>query len=201
MSVTVDNRPLAVEQLGLKTVGEVLSHIQKDRRLAVHILIDGQAPEPGQFGSLRNVELAGHTIYVETADPRQLALEVFDGVADQLEQAEQARQRACDMLARNQPSSALEQLNICLRAWQHAQEAIGKTAALLRIPLQDVRVEDKPISELLEGFASHLRQIRAALEQRDYVMLGDVLTYETETVSARWRQCIATMTAMVNSLE
>lgn len=200
MSVTIDHQPLAAEDLGLKTVGELLAHVQKDRRLVVHILIDGQAPAPGQFAALRNTQIAGHTIYVETADPRQLALEVFDGVSAQLDEAEQARRRACDLLARNQPSSALEQLSICLRAWQHAQEAIGKTAALLRIPLENVRVDDGPLSAALESFAAHLKQIRAALEQRDYVMLNDVLAYETEAVADRWRRCIAAMTAVVNSI-
>ena len=40
MSVTVDHRPLAAENLGLKTLGQVLAHLQKDNRLVVHVLID-----------------------------------------------------------------------------------------------------------------------------------------------------------------
>ena len=47
MSVTVDQRPLPVEELGLNTVGEVLTHLQKSGggRLVVHVLIDGQEPD------------------------------------------------------------------------------------------------------------------------------------------------------------
>jgi hypothetical protein len=44
MSVTVDHQPLATETLGLKTVGQVLAHLQRQDRLVVHVLIDGQEP-------------------------------------------------------------------------------------------------------------------------------------------------------------
>ena len=40
MSVMVDHERLEVEALGLRTVGQVLSHLQKDNRLVVNLLID-----------------------------------------------------------------------------------------------------------------------------------------------------------------
>ena len=67
MSVTVDHQPLQAEKLGLRTVGQVLAHLQKDNRLVVHVLIDGQEPAGGHltgtlFGvpfSLRRAVLRG----------------------------------------------------------------------------------------------------------------------------------------------
>src|ERR1700748_3731182 len=38
MSVTVDDQLLEAEQMGLRTVGQVLSHVQRDNRLVVNLL-------------------------------------------------------------------------------------------------------------------------------------------------------------------
>ena len=38
MSVTVDHETLQVDQLGLRTIGQVLSHLQRDNRLVVNLL-------------------------------------------------------------------------------------------------------------------------------------------------------------------
>ena len=45
MSVTVDHEDLAVDAIGLTTVGQVLSHLQRDNKLVVNLLIDGSRPD------------------------------------------------------------------------------------------------------------------------------------------------------------
>ena len=42
MSVIVDDQTIPAEQLGLTTLGQLLNHLQRDNRLVVHVLIDGQ---------------------------------------------------------------------------------------------------------------------------------------------------------------
>ena len=42
MSVTVDDQPLHADELGFTTLGQVLSHLQQNNRLVVHVLIDGR---------------------------------------------------------------------------------------------------------------------------------------------------------------
>ena len=41
MAVTVDRNPLAAEEMGMTTVGQVLTHLQRDNRLVVQLLIGG----------------------------------------------------------------------------------------------------------------------------------------------------------------
>jgi len=77
MSVTVDDRPMLAEQLGFTTVGQVLAHLKKENRLVVHVLIDGREPDLDRLGQIRQSPLNGHTIYIETAEPRQMALDVL----------------------------------------------------------------------------------------------------------------------------
>src|SRR5436190_3558798 len=88
MSVTVDHESLPAEQMGLKTIGQVLAHIQKGKRLVVHVLLDGEEPDLNQLGRLRTAPLMGHTLFIETSDPRKMAREVLEEVEDQLSEAD-----------------------------------------------------------------------------------------------------------------
>lgn len=200
MSVTVDRELLAADALGLRTLGQVLSHIQRDNRLVVQLLIDGQEPPTNEMGSLRARCIDGHTVYIETADPRLLALEVLEDVLSQLESAERLRVEAAELLQKNATFKALEQLGGCLRIWQHAQNSVSKTAALLRLDLSLVRVDDMTLAQQMEEFAGQLRNIKSALEQRDYVSLADSLLYETSETSARWQRALEAVGEMIRSL-
>jgi len=193
MSVTVDHRPLAAENLGLKTLGQVLAHLQKDNRLVVHVLIDGEEPDLDHLPQVKQSPVAGHTVFIETADPRQMAIEVLDEVASQLDEADRLKTEAADLLQRNQNAPAMEKLAGCFTTWQHAQESILKTAQLLRIDLTLVRASKLSMHELFNEFAKQLKAIRVALESRDFVTLSDLLLYETTETSAQWRDAIATM--------
>ena len=115
MSVTVDDHPLAAETLGLKTVGQVLSHLKKDRnRLIVHVLIDGREPDLDRMGAVKRSPLNGHTVYIETAEPRRMALEVLADVEEQLNQTDRLKTEAADLLQQNQTAAASRWSNFAL---------------------------------------------------------------------------------------
>ena len=199
MSVTVDQRPLPVEELGLNTVGEVLSHLQKagGGRLVVHVLIDGQEPDLARLPTVKKSPLKGHTLYIETAEPRQMAREVLTEVEGQLGEAERLKNEAAELLQQNLQPKAMEKLSGCFSTWQHAQESILKTAQLLRIDLGRVQVEGKSMSDTLQQFTATLKDIRTALEDRDFVRLTDILRYETSETCASWRAAIQSMRAVI----
>jgi hypothetical protein len=186
MSVTVDSETLATEQLGLHTVGQVLSHVQRDNRLVVSLLIDGLAPDLDSVEGVRKSPLLGHTVYIETVEPRQMAMDVLYEVDQQLVEADRLKSEAVDLLQRNNPMKAMQRLSGCFSIWQHAQESVRKTAQLLRVDLNLLRVQDVSLGEFLTEFSTQLRQIKSALEMRDFVTLSDTLTYELTRATARW---------------
>jgi hypothetical protein len=190
MPVTVDHAPLRTEELGLLTVGQVLAHLQRENRLVVNVLIDGQAPDLNRLGDVRKSSIGQRTIFIETADPRQMALEILEQVSRQLDQADDLKNQAADLLQKNQPGKAMQNLATCFAAWQHAQKSLAGTAQLLKINLDDIRAGDATLNELLGEVTSQLKQIKSALENRDFVTLTDLLVYETTQIGAQWRQAI-----------
>lgn len=197
MGVMVDDKPLAAEQLGLQTVGQLLAHIQKDNRLVVHLLIDGEEPAVGKLAALRSTHLAGHTLYIETAEPKRMALDVLKEIESHLKETDQLRIECVELLRANNTLKALEKLRGCFSTWQHAQESVLKTAQLLRIDLARIVVDGRPFTEVLRSFSEQLRLIKRSLENRDFVSLIDTLVYETAETSDNWLAAIRSMRSVI----
>jgi len=198
MSVTIDYEPVAADELGLKTVGQVLTHVQRENRLVVNLLVDGVPPDLTRLGHLRAASLDGLTLFIETAEPRQMALEVIDEVEEQLDEADRLKAEACSLLQKNGGvGKAMEKLSGCFSTWQAAQESVLKTAQLLRIDLAKIIIGARSLQDVLGEFTGQLRQIKSALENRDFVTLGDILTYETAETSADWRSALGAMREVI----
>lgn len=190
MSVTVDHQPLAVENLGLRTVGHVLAHLRRDNRLVVQVLIDGKEPERAHLKQIKRHPLAGHTIFIETADPKEMARGVLNDVEVQLREADRLRTESVSLLDRSQAAGAMEKLSGCFSYWQHAQQTVLQTAQLLRIDLSCLSVDGRAFTELLADFTGHLREIKSALEERDFGGLARLLRYDTDRTCTQWYQAI-----------
>jgi len=200
MPVTVDQATLRAEELGLRTVGQVLAHLQREKRLVVHMLIDGQEPDLRTLGDVRKSPIKDHHVFIETADPREMAIDILRQVEAQLGEADRIKNEAAKLLQTNQNVKAMEKLSGCLTTWHHAQESLRGTAKLMNIDLDKINAAGKPLSELFTGFADQLREIRTSLENRDFVSLSDVLIYDTEQTSAQWRDALEAMRLVIGAV-
>jgi hypothetical protein len=199
MSVTIDHQMLSTDDLGLKTIGQVLSHVQTRNRLVINMLIDGEEPDLDRMSDVRRVPLNGHVLFIETAEPRAMALEVLAEVEEQLGEADRLKGEAVDLLQRNAAVRAMERLSGCFSTWQHAQESLLKTAQLLRIDLTRVTVGGSSLAEVCGNFIAQLREVKQAMEDRDFVTLADVLTYEMTQTTDQWREAIAAMRDVIRA--
>jgi hypothetical protein len=198
MSVTVDHENLEVETLGLRTIGQVLSHLQRDNRLVVNLLIDGRQPDLDRLPQVRQSPLNGHTLFIETAEPREMALEVIEEVESQLREADRLKGEAVDLLQQTGGGAkAMEKLSGCFSTWHNAQDSVVKVARLLRLDLDGVSVDGRSLTALVEEFSGQLRQVRQALEHRDFVTLGDVLAYEMTETTTQWRGALGAVRQMI----
>jgi hypothetical protein len=200
MSIMVDHEPLAADVLGLRTVGQVLSHVQRDNRLVVQLLIDGREPDLDQMTRVRQAMLTGHTLYIETAEPQEMALEVLGEVESQLAEVDRLKSDACELLQQGNPGKAMEKLSGCFSIWHAAQEAVLKVAQLLRVDLSALRVSDVSLAEMAAAFGDRLRDIRSALENRDFVMLADTLEFEMTETSAQWRAAVESLRSVIGAV-
>jgi hypothetical protein len=200
MSVTIDHELFEAEQMGLRTVGQVLLRLQRDNRLVTNLLIDGEEPDLNEMRAIRGQALNSHVVYIETAAPQDMALEVLYEVELQLAEADRLKTDAIDLLQHNHVEKALQKLSGCFSTWHHAQESVLKTAQLLRIDLELIRVEDRSLQEMVHEFTEQLRHIKTSLENRDYVMLTDTLVYEATETNNRWRHALDAMREAIGAV-
>jgi hypothetical protein len=186
MSVIVDQQSLPADEMGFKTVGQVLSHLQTKDRVVVNLLIDGVQPDLNQISRIRRSLVVGKTLFIETAKPNEMVCEVLDDVHEQLAGAEKYKTEAAEHLGKNQVARAMEKLGVYFSTWQSAQESVLKTSQLLRLDLETTMVKSKSIADILSDFTSQLRDIRQALVNRDFVSLTDLLLYETAETYPQW---------------
>ncbi len=185
MSVTVDQQPMAAEALGLRTVGQLLARLRQDGRLVVNLLVDGKAPDINALNEIRGTPLLARTIYIETEGVRETALDVLTVVRASLDAADDAKTQAVELLQQNQIEGAMLKLGECFSTWQTTQETVLKTSELLRIDADRLDVGGQSLPVFLDEFSGKLRQIKDALVNRDYVLLGDMLQYETSETTRR----------------
>ncbi len=193
MPVTVDSAPLDTASLGLESIGDLLDHVQAGGRIAINITVDGQTPDMSDMAAFRALPADAAAIIIETADPREVALDALSGMENALTLTDELHQKAAALLQHNEIQQAMRCLGACLTTWQQAQQCITQCAALLKIDLDQVQADDQPLTEIINRFCEQLRDIRSALENQDYTTLSDILTYELSETGAAWRSAIAAL--------
>jgi hypothetical protein len=193
MSVTIDQELFAAESMGMTTVGQVITHAQRDKRVVVNVTIDGRSTPVDQLSKIRKSLIVNQTLYIETAQPRELAHDVLENVRELLTNSQPHRAATIALLDKNQIGPAMEKLSAYFSNWQQAQESVIKVSRLLGINLDVITVNDRPIEEILAEFTQQLRQVKITLANRDFVTLSDILIYEAPETLNRWMAVIDTL--------
>jgi hypothetical protein len=186
MPVTIDQESFPAESMGMTTVEQVITHAQRDRRIVVNVMIDGQSTPVDQISRIRKSLIVNQTLYIETAQPGELALDVLDHLRDLLNKSQPSRQAAIELLDKNQIGPAMEKLSAYFSNWQQAHESVIKVSQLLGLNLEAIAVAEQSIEQILTEFTLQLRQVKQTLSDRDFVTLSDILIYEAPVTLARW---------------
>jgi hypothetical protein len=91
----------------------------------------------------------------------------------------------------------MEKLGLCFTTWQAAQEAVLKVGQLLRIDLGELMIDGDPMIDVLEEFSEQLRRIKETLVDRDFVLLCDLLLYETTETNQRWEAVLGALRRVI----
>lgn len=194
MHIYVDDNPFAISDLSGKTVRDVAQEIRESlapqQRMLVAIFLNGQTQPvpPGQIEPTLDSPVSQYErIDFQSAVPQTLAREVLKQARALVAEATPVCQQAGELLASNQTARAMELLGNCFVVWNQVQESMSRSVQLLGLDLSKIEVKGRPADEVLQQFADQLRQVKEALENRDYVQLSDILQYELQEVAPRWQ--------------
>lgn len=192
MHIYVDDNPYAVSGLAGKTLRQIAMDIRQDlagkKRMLVAIYTDGRLVPSDELEAVLDSPAGRYEkVDFQSAVPQTLAREVLRHAREMVAEAAPLCQQAGELLSGGQTARAMELLGNCIGVWNQVQESLVKSAGLLGLDLARLQVEGGNVNDLMEDFAAQLRQVKEALENRDYVQLSDILQYELPDVAPRWQ--------------
>ena len=62
-----------------------------------------------------------------------------------------------------------------------------------------ITIAGRTLADVVGAFIGQLREVKQAMEYRDFVTLADVLTYEMTQTSRQWREAIGAMKGVIGA--
>jgi len=200
MAVYLDDQ---AAQFDGETLGAVLGAAQADLdargRIVVEVRVDGESLTGSQLDERWEQAVADHEVKLYTADPASVAIEPLEQVRDRLGEAQTLQADAADLLQQDRGAEAFAKVAEAMSVWQQAQQAVSKSAQLLRLDLDNLTVEGRSVPELTDQTLAQLQELKGLLEGGDPVGLADALAYEWPEVTRRWEVLIGEIITTIES--
>ena len=103
------------------------------------------------------------------------------------EEAGQARIRTADLLAESKAETAMQHLQKFFDVWKQVQQSTLVCAQALGVNLDVLRVNGHGLVEIFEPLKTKLNELKEAIANHDFVVVGDILRYEFEEPFENWR--------------
>lgn len=200
MQVTLDGQSFASALPAEASLEALLDEIRPavGERLIVAVAINGQVLEAPELERVLAAPLARESnVELQSAAPRQLALDALRGLALELGEAPNALNLAAERLAAGQTSAGVQDVGSHLGLWQTLHQALQQCSQLLGENLLARTHEGRTLQVAFEEVVGELSALRDTLEARDMVRLADTLRYELPELCARWQ---ATLSAVAEEV-
>lgn len=175
----------------LAGTGRLLIRVRVNGADATPESLEEQLPAP--IGSFERLELISD-------QPKAIVLDVLREAQRQFSNSFEHIKDASDAFSAGDPAAAMTQLAHSVEIWAKTQEAVVKSVSLLKLDLDAVVVEDRPLAEWLQEVVKQLSDVSSAIKDRDHVLLADILRYEFDESLQAWERLLAGIMEHVTDL-
>ena len=169
-------------------------------RLIVSVAVNGRQIEPSDLSDMLQRPVAeSDQIRFETGDPRNLVQSAFEELSTAFGEARWQHGALADKLAAGQADVAVRDLGGYLELWSTCRQALLQCSSLLDRDLTGHEYHGLPLESYLQNAVNVLKQVRDALEARDYVSLGDLVRYELPMLSETWQNIFEDLRASTDA--
>jgi hypothetical protein len=187
------------------TLGTALMAVQDqgigENEVIASIWVDGEALTAERLAAWKDRPIGEFAeTRVESQTRKLLAADGLRLLAAGLAESVAHRERISDDLGQGRTGEALRQLTDYLQLWNATQQSLASVARLLDVELESLEIfPDKTASsspsiqqvgEYINRLAGQLRQLKSAIEAGDYILLGDILSYEFSQLTDEWQMLL-----------
>lgn len=136
-----------------------------------------------------------------SGNPTHIVLDALNDTRIALAETFAKVQLAADDLAKGNMAEGLSVFVDCVATWGKMHEAIIQGGALIGIDFERCVLQGRDILQWLDEIRTKLREIKDAIEARDYVSLGDILRYELDEPLQSWENMLNAFIEHVEELQ
>ena len=181
-------------------VAQAKEEAARDERVIASIVCDG-VDVAGQDMEARLTEPADAfgRIDFTTGRPAELVSDALAQARNLLDETDRQREQVVEWLTQGDSRQANDGLIECFQSWSRVHTAVVQSIALLGLDVQTLEVNGEGIDTVLGEITNQLKQIREVLLAGDQVLLADLLQYEFEQATNRWKGAIEAVLARTKS--
>ncbi len=181
-----------------ETLHQLRDWVVKEGLVVVTLRLDGVAVTVDLPAGRRqeNVD-AYRKLELQVAPPRDMAVGVLDNLRQMLPRLSSAMQESAGAFSRGKPEAALRRFPEIMEGWELVLGAVTQVATLCKLSPQAV-AKVVP-AEAQQDLEDAVRQAKRAMEDADFVALGDVLEYELAPMTNRWERILGEYGALVRA--
>ena len=198
MQTFLDNKPLNPDRATFAAALRAgADEAARAGRVIVEAMLDGEAVADDVLERPPEEPL-GRELRLTSVEPRALVRVTLMDAADALDSARQDQQRSAELIQSGKVEDALPQLGAAIQTWQAVRDAVEKSAALLRIPLDSIALPGgasgtDTLIELIGSLAGRLEEVKRSLAAEDWSALADVLAYDLGDQAERWKRVLVSL--------
>lgn len=195
VEIFVDERLIEGDAAAFGTIEEILMHVQSEHcgpdQLVVGVRGDGhEIPAAAMTDALRRPASTFTRLEITTGSRFQLVEDAMTDASACLAETETACQGVAELLTEGRTVEAIKTLGECLRVWQQVHDAVLKSVEMLRINAEHTDIGAGNLIDAIAQPREILLQVRDALQNRDHVLLADLLRYEFSEVTDKWHSVL-----------
>lgn len=192
MLISIDGR----EHPELLSKGQTLEELLKavkervgsSGRMIVAIECDGEVLGPDQLDDA----LAGRTdayrqIDFQSAVPAELARQALGATTSMLDEIRPLTGSVADQLNQSRIADAMKTMERLFGLWNDVYRGVYNTLKLLNIDPASIELSTGTAADQMGRLLEHLRGVKETLQNKDYVQLADIFSYELEPSIQEWK--------------
>ena len=174
---------LTIDQL----VAEVGTAMPGKPRMVVSLSCDGRPVEEADIEStLARPAHDFQKLELRTQPLAALVRNILAETIDLFHQANQAREQAASLLVEGRTQEAMHQLQSFFALWRQVQDAMVVCARAIGADLDSMDLSGKSPAAVFEAIRKLLNDLKDAMVNHDYVVVGDILQYEFAEPLGDW---------------
>ena len=203
MIVTLDGSKLDGTFGGHSTLRSLIDQVRKDfanERLVVSVTVNGERfVEEGLDQRLAAPVAEQDQINLESYDRTELVADALREMSGRIGEAIPKQTAIAEKLNKGDTPAAIEDIGEFVLLWQTCQKTVVQGCDVLRTDLTANDYQGAALRDHLKDLADKLRDIRDALDASDFVLLADLLHYETPELCRTWQGILNEMAEQVSA--